>query len=93
MGTGATVGNEYWEYPLWVLFQQSEQPIRLENIPPENISAITGEKPPYSNFTPCAILAVRNRDDDPVSQLVVNNQIYVKKWSESLVNILIPEEN
>ena len=92
LGTGATVGNEYWEYPLWVLFQQSKQPIRLEHIPPENVSAIKGQKPPYSNFTPCAILAVRNRQDKPINELVVNNNIYVKKWSESLVSVLLPEK-
>ncbi len=91
LGTGETVGNEYWEYPLWVLFQQSEQPIRLENIPPKNVSAIKGQKPLYSNFTPCAILAVRNRGDKPISQFVVNNNIYVKKWSESLTSVWIPE--
>lgn len=92
LGTGATVGNEYWEYPLWILFQQSKQQIRLENIAPENVSAIKGQKPPYSNFTPCAILAVRNRQDKPINQMVVNNNLYVKKWSDSIVSILMPEE-
>ena len=91
LGTGETVGNEYWEYPLWVLFQQSEQPIRLENIPPKNVSAVKSQKPPYSDFTPCAILAVRNRGDEPIRQLVVNNNTYVKKWSESLTSVWIPE--
>ena len=89
LGTGATVGNEYWEYPLWVLFKQSDRPIRLENIPPDNVSALKSQKPPYSNFTPCAILAVRNRQDRPISQLVINNNTYIKKWSEPPVSILM----
>ena len=92
LGTGATVGNEYWEYPLWVLFKQSKQPIRLENISPDNISALKSKEPPYSNFTPCAILAVRNRQDKPISQLVVNENIYLKKWSQPPVSVLMPEK-
>lgn len=93
LGTGESVGNEYWEYPLWVLFQQSKKPIRIENIPPKNVSAVKVEKPPYSNFIPCTILAVRNREDKPIEQLIVNNNIYVKTWSESPVILLTPEEN
>ena len=92
LGTGESVGNEYWEYPFWVLFQQSKQPIRLENIPPENVSVITGKKSLYPNFTPCAIVAVRNSKDRPISQLVVNYNTYLKKWSEPPVSVLIPED-
>ena len=93
LGTGERVGNEYWDYPLWVLFQQSKKPIRIENIPPNNISAVKAEKQPYSNFIPCAILAVRTSKDQPIEQLVVNNNTYVKTWSESSVILLTPEDN
>ena len=91
LGTGESVGNEYWEYPLWILFQESKQPMRIENIPPQNVSAIKSEKPYYSEFTPCAILAIRTSRDKPIDRLVVNNNTYVETWSQAPVIVLMPE--
>jgi hypothetical protein len=89
LGEGISVGNEYWEYPFWVLFHQENKNIRLENVEPQNVSLPLAQNYPHNNFTPCAIVAVRTGNEEPIEQMVVKNGHYVEKWSLPPVNVLM----
>jgi 4-amino-4-deoxy-L-arabinose transferase-like glycosyltransferase len=91
LGRGITVGNEYWEYPFWVLFNDQNKQVRLENIKPENVSSIKANNPPFNNFNPCAIVAVRTGKDKPITEMVVKDEMYVEKLSVPPVSVLIKE--
>lgn len=89
LGKGISVGNEYWEYPFWVLFHQQTKNIRLENVEPQNVSLPLAQNYPHNNFTPCAIVAVRTGNEEPIEQMVVKNGHYVEKWSLPPVSVLM----
>jgi hypothetical protein len=89
LGKGITVGNEYWEYPFWVLLHQNNQNIRLENVEPQNISSTKSQSNFYKNFTPCAIIAVRNKKDEPLKEIKFRDNTYIEKWSREPVSVLL----
>jgi hypothetical protein len=91
LGTGESVGNEYWEYPFWVLFKEKNKQVRLENIEPQNVSLVKAQNPPYNNFTPCAIVAVRTGKDRPIKQMKVKDEVYVEKLAVPPVSVLLKE--
>ncbi|MBZ8181849.1 ArnT family glycosyltransferase [Oscillatoria salina] len=86
LGTGVTVGNRYWEYPLWVLFQKNNNnTYRLENIQPENISVTKSESYPHNQFSPCAIISIKDKklQEKQVENLVIKGETYKTEWSAS----------
>lgn len=90
LGRGITVGNEYWEYPLWTLLKAQNPQIELQHIQPENVSNSLSNKYPHKNFVPCAIIAIRQQPELPVRQINFKNRIYREKWAKKPVNILVP---
>ena len=88
LGRGITVGNEYWEYPLWILLQNSDRKVRIEHIIPENVSQIQAEKYPHNNFNPCTVIAIRAKQELPISELQFKDYIYQEIWSKKPVIVL-----
>jgi Dolichyl-phosphate-mannose-protein mannosyltransferase len=88
LGDGTSVGNEYWEYPLWVLLKNNQSRMRLENIAAENISLSKTQTYPYKNFTPCAIIAIRNQKDTPITTMTYQNTVFVQSLSAPPLQVL-----
>ncbi len=104
LGKGITVGNQYWEYPLWILLNNRnltedevmgegslfhrERKIRIEHVIPENVSQIKADKYPHNNFNPCAIIAVRSKKEPAISKLKFKEHIYQEIWSKKPVIVL-----
>ncbi len=82
LGTGETVGNRYWEYPLWVLLQKNKV-IKLEHINPQNISNVKSKIYPHKNFVPCVIISVKdkNLNQKQNREIVLPSGTYVEEWS------------
>ena len=55
---GLALGIDDWEYPLWVLLQNSKKPYRIEQVDVKNLSAKKSQVYPHNNFVPCAIMSV-----------------------------------
>lgn len=92
LGTGKTVGNQYWEYPLWIIFQQlSPSPIRLEHIDPENESNQKAQLENFQNFNPCAIFSVRTGDEPKISQFTTKSSTFQEQWSSKPVTVLMKQ--
>lgn len=90
LGRGITVGNEYWEYPLWTLLKAQNPQIELQHIQPENVSNSLSNRYPHKNFMPCAIIAIRQNPELPVKQINFKNRIYRETWAKQPVNVLVP---
>lgn len=90
LGRGITVGNEYWEYPLWTVLKAQNSQVELQHIQPENISNSLSHKHPHKNFVPCAIIAIRQKPELPVTQINFKKRVYREKWSKKPVSILVP---
>ena len=90
LGDGTSVGNEYWEYPWWVLLKKSQPPIHLENVNAQNISLSKAEKYPYKNFLPCAIIAVRTRKVPQIKTMTFKNRLFTETMSSPPVKVLTP---
>lgn len=90
LGRGITVGNEYWEYPLWTLLKAQNPQIELQHIQPENVSNSLSNRYPHKNFMPCAIIAIRQNPELSVKQINFKNRIYRETWAKQPVNVLVP---
>lgn len=88
LGRGITVGNEYWEYPLWVLLKEQNSQIKIHHIQPENVSNTVADRNSHKNFDPCAIIAIRQKPELPVSQIEFKDQLYIEKLQKKPVNVL-----
>ena len=91
LGEGTSVGNEYWEYPFWVLLKDSQTQIHIENVNAQNISLSKAEKYPHQNFIPCAIIAVRNSKVPQIEAMTFKNRLFTKTMSSPPVKVLTPK--
>ncbi|WP_222426936.1 ArnT family glycosyltransferase [Hyella patelloides] len=91
LGEGTSVGNEYWEYPFWVLLKKSQPQIHIENVNAQNISLSKAEKYPHNNFAPCAIIAVRNLKVPQIESMIFKNRLFTTTMSSPPVKVLIPK--
>ncbi|MBW4519722.1 MAG: hypothetical protein KME16_08480 [Scytolyngbya sp. HA4215-MV1] len=91
LGTGITVGNDYWEYPLWHLFGNTNaQADRLEHINMKNISIRKSETPPHDQFDPCAIFVVRTKEEPLDSKtMTFRHKTFTQAWSNPPVSIFV----
>lgn len=82
-----------WEYPFWPLLQEdSKQTIYFQHIlHPDNTSSRFLKAPPYKDFTACAIIATRSKNQPPVEKMVVNGITYISKWSSQPVSVLMKQ--
>lgn len=76
-----------WEYPLWVLFQDTPMKVRLEHVNVENVSAAEFKVYPFNHFNPCAILAFEPKDLR--KDILTNGYLYVREWSEGPVSVFV----
>lgn len=81
---GLYLGDDTWEYPLWVLLRQDSQDIRFEHINVTNASSKKYDIPPFDNFSPDTIISI-DRDDQ--NEILVKDNVYVKKWSSGRVRL------
>ncbi len=89
LGDGTSVGNEYWEYPLWVLLKNRQPQIHLENVNAQNISLSKAEKYPHSKFIPCAIIAIRNRNVPQIKDMTFKDRLFTETMSLPPVKVLV----
>jgi hypothetical protein len=93
LGTNDSVGNRYWEYPFWVLFNsKTAQPTRIEHVQVQNISAEKASVSPFDQFFPCAVVFVKPKGDKVVEiqQANIQGQTYISTWSND--NIIVLEK-
>ncbi|MGF1539377.1 MAG: ArnT family glycosyltransferase [Pleurocapsa sp.] len=88
LGDGTSVGNEYWEYPLWVLLKNRQPQIHLENVNAQNISLSKAEQYPHKNFIPCAIIAVRNPNVPQITEMTFRDRLFTETMSLPPVKVL-----
>ena len=91
LGDGTSVGNEYWEYPFWVLLKKNQPSIRIENVNAQNVSLSKTEIEPYKNFMPCAIIAVRTSKVPQIKTMTFKNRLFTETMSSPPVKVLTPD--
>ncbi|MFP5270713.1 ArnT family glycosyltransferase [Coleofasciculus sp.] len=80
---GLMLEGTSFEYPLWRLFQQHQQEIRIQHINVTNESAQVRTSPSI-NSEPCAILSIATNKtgDEQEKELAKDEIIYTKYWSK-----------
>lgn len=59
---GLLMGNDPWEYPLWVLWRaNNSELVKLQHININNISAILEKEDSYRDFEPCGIISMETK--------------------------------
>jgi hypothetical protein len=83
---GILIGEDNWEYPLWVFLQKGKETFRLEHVGVDNIS--NKLLYPLGEFNPCAIIS------NSVSQEMWDSPQgrYKRIWSDGqIVSVLMKE--
>jgi 4-amino-4-deoxy-L-arabinose transferase-like glycosyltransferase len=91
LGSEAIPSGTYWEYPFWVLLQDSSSHrlFHLEHIVnPQNLSFVKSNAYPHNLFEPCAIIAIR-KDREEVKRIDFKDSQYLQKKFIRPVNLLI----
>ncbi|ACB52350.1 hypothetical protein cce_3002 [Crocosphaera subtropica ATCC 51142] len=94
LGWNTQYTGQIWEYPLWVLISElnPQKNYQFSHIvSPENYSAKLTNQSPYNQFNYCALIAIRSSKDEPIEEMTVNEQLFVEKWSNSSVKLLLPQ--
>jgi hypothetical protein len=93
LGTGKTVGDAYWEYPFWLMFEQTGDRVRLQHINTQNLSDKKAVNPPFNQFDPCAIIAVRIKDDPDIGDTtVVGNQTFAREFLDRPISVYFKQD-
>jgi 4-amino-4-deoxy-L-arabinose transferase-like glycosyltransferase len=89
---GLSMGNDPWEYPLWVLLQQNQQKIvKMQHINSNNVSASLETEHPYKEFIPCGIISMETKKSKQKKRQKINFQdkIYVRAWDSPELGVFI----
>ena len=81
---GLYLDKDDFEYPLWILLQNSDKPVNIQHINPANTSAILKDV----NFIPCAVFSTK-KDLNKSSEISVNQHKYIPAWSSNHVKIFM----
>lgn len=76
---GISLEGDSWEYPFWVLLQNSDRPIRIEHINVKNKSVAKPYAYHFSDFTPDAIISISTRKDKVVVKEVISGQKWISE--------------
>ncbi|MEH2425335.1 MAG: hypothetical protein V7K48_31860 [Nostoc sp.] len=89
---GLSMGNDPWEYPLWVLLQQNNQKLaKIQHVNVTNISAILEKENSYKDFDPCAIISMETKKSKQKKSLEMNfkGKTYVRAWDSPELGVFI----
>lgn len=89
---GLSMGNDPWEYPLWVLLQQNQHEIvKIQHINLNNISASLEKEYPYKEFIPCGIISMETKKSKQEKRQKINfqNKIYERAWDSPELGVFI----
>ncbi|WP_193193571.1 ArnT family glycosyltransferase [Nostoc sp. MG11] len=89
---GLSMGNDPWEYPLWVLLQQNQQEVvKIQHINLNNISASLENEYPYKEFLPCGIISMETKKSRQEKRQKINFQdkIYERAWYSPELSVFI----
>ena len=86
---GLTGRNIRYEYPLWVLFQQSKNKVTIRHINVINQSAAIANQFPYKDYQPCTIISISKKQQK--EKLIIENRIYHQYWSGGSIQVFVKQ--
>jgi 4-amino-4-deoxy-L-arabinose transferase-like glycosyltransferase len=89
---GLSMGNDPWEYPLWVLLQQNNQKlVKIQHINVTNISASLEKEAAYKDFEPCGIISMETKKSKQKKSLKIDfkGKTYVRAWDSPELGVFI----
>ncbi|MCL6752687.1 glycosyltransferase family 39 protein [Nostoc sp. CCCryo 231-06] len=89
---GLSMGNDPWEYPLWVLLQQNNRKVvKIQHINVTNISASLEKEAYFQDFEPCGIISMETKKSKQKKSLEINfkGQTYVRSWDSPELGVFI----
>ncbi|MCC5616463.1 glycosyltransferase family 39 protein [Nostoc sp. CHAB 5836] len=89
---GLSMGNDPWEYPLWVLLKPNNQKVvKIQHINVTNISASLEKKDSYKNFEPCGIISMETKKSKQKKSIEINlkGKTYVRSWDSPELGVFI----
>jgi len=85
---GLCLSRHDWEYPLWVLLRRNGgRPVRLEHVNVNNTSNDRYAAPPFNNFVPDAVVAVRVPKG---AEMDTRWGLYRKEWESQPITVFLP---
>lgn len=89
---GLSMGNDPWEYPLWVLLQQNNQKLpKIQHINVNNISSSLEKEASYKDFEPCGIISMETKKSKQKKSQKINfkDKTYVRSWDSPELGVFI----
>ncbi|MEH2279192.1 MAG: glycosyltransferase family 39 protein [Nostoc sp.] len=83
---GLVLANDPWEYPFWVLMQQTKgKDFHIEHINVTNISVVKEKQAPYKDFEPCGVIHMETKKSKQVQQQEINykDKTFVRAWNST----------
>jgi hypothetical protein len=89
---GLSMGNDPWEYPLWILLQKKNpSDLKIQHINVNNVSAKIENEYPYKNFEPCGVIAMETRKSkqEKRQEIKFKDQNYLRVWGDNQVTVFV----
>ncbi|MEH2244329.1 ArnT family glycosyltransferase [Nostoc sp.] len=89
---GLSMGNDPWEYPLWVLLQPNNQKlVKIQHVNVTNISAILEKDDSYKDFEPCGIISMETKKSKQKKSFEINfkGKTYIRAWDSPELGVFI----
>jgi Dolichyl-phosphate-mannose-protein mannosyltransferase len=89
---GLVMGQDAWEYPLWILMQQSYgSNFKLQHINVTNVSSTLENKSSFKSFLPCGVIHMHTKrsKQEKVGKINFRGNTFVREWELNQVTVLI----
>jgi hypothetical protein len=85
---GLMTNEDSWEYPFWVVLRQVQPNAQVEHVNVDNISSRYSSAPPFSTFSPCAVVVINLA---PPDQVMLNGETYVVTQTEKSISVYMKQ--
>jgi hypothetical protein len=88
---GLMMGQDTWEYPLWILMQQKfGNQFQLEHINVPKASALKEHELPFKDFKPCGIIYMYTKRSqlNKVEETKLRDRTFIRKWDFNPLELL-----
>ena len=85
---GLMTSEDSWEYALWAMLRQVQPDIHIEHVNVNNISDRFSSRPPFSTFSPCAVIVINLPSPD---QVILNGEFFVITQDEKSISVYMKQ--
>lgn len=89
---GLMMGQDTWEYPLWIIMQQNYgDKFQLQHINVPKASSVKENQSPFKDFDPCGVIYMYTKRSklEKVAEITFKGKSFIREWDLEPISVLM----